>query len=134
MAKKLLMKLPASGNPATLREVLAGVDEEQARPDELHQAPLLAPRWAPNVMVVSRHMPGIGLSWGHCALVAPEAGEMRMNAWQDEEQKESETNTRRSTQVQGPREEVTPLLLPVCLVYGDLFWVTELLLELSCYF
>lgn len=51
------MKLPASGNPATQREVLAGVDEEEARPDELHLAPLLAPRWAPNVVVVSRHMP-----------------------------------------------------------------------------
>jgi hypothetical protein len=31
-------------------------DEEGSRPDELRSAPLQAPRWAPNVMVSSRHM------------------------------------------------------------------------------
>ena len=34
------------------------------------------------VMVVSRHMPGIGLSWGHRALVAPEADDAHESAWQ----------------------------------------------------
>src|SRR3954454_15169294 len=61
---KPLVKLPVSGNLATLCEVLAGVDEEEARPDELHQAPLLAPRWAPNVVVVNNICLGIGLSLG----------------------------------------------------------------------
>ena len=56
----------------TLREVLAGVDEV-ARPDELHPVPLLAPWWAPNVVVVNNICLRGGLSWGHCALVAPEA-------------------------------------------------------------
>ena len=51
-----------------------------ARPNELQPAPLLAPRWAPNVVVVSRHMPDIGLSWGLGALVAPEAVDA-LDAW-----------------------------------------------------
>ena len=83
MVKKPLAMLPASGNPATLCDVLAGVDEEEARPEELHQAPLLAPRWAPNVVVVSRHMPEIGLRRGLGALVAPEAVDAQ-DAWWNE--------------------------------------------------
>ena len=34
-----------------------------------------------SVVVVSRHMPGIGLSWGHRALVASETGDALEDAW-----------------------------------------------------
>src|SRR4051812_49222078 len=61
---KPLVKLSASGNLATLYEVLAGINKEEARPDDLHQAPLLAPRWAPNVVVVNNICLCIGLSLG----------------------------------------------------------------------
>jgi hypothetical protein len=51
-------------SPRTLPETLVGVDEEQSRPDAIQPAPLSAPRWAPNVVVVNEHMPQGGLSWG----------------------------------------------------------------------
>jgi hypothetical protein len=52
-------KPPGEPSPRTLPETLVGVDEEQqqSRPDAIQPAPLSAPRWAPNVVVVNEHMP-----------------------------------------------------------------------------
>ena len=38
---------------------------------KLQPAPLLAPWWAPTVVVVNIQMPWVGLSWGRWMLVVP---------------------------------------------------------------
>jgi hypothetical protein len=73
MAMKLV-KPPGELNLSDLTKALAGVDEEQSRPDAIQPAPLSAPRWAPNVVVVNEHMPWDGLSSGRWTLSDPEEG------------------------------------------------------------
>jgi hypothetical protein len=63
MAKRLV-KPPGELNPESWPEALAGVDEEGPVRMKLQPAPLLAPRWAPTVVVVNRQMPGVGLRLG----------------------------------------------------------------------
>jgi hypothetical protein len=59
------------------------------------------------VVVVNEHMPQGGLSWGRWTLSDP--GEGRRG----EDRARKTLQTRRATQVRGPREEVKPLLLPI---------------------
>ena len=75
-------------------------------------------------MVVSRHMPGIGLSWSHGALVVPETVDALRSAWPNKLQ------TQGRTQVQGSPIEIKPLLLLVCLYIWSSFCITMALLEL----
>jgi hypothetical protein len=64
----ITMAMPSEPSPRTLPETLVGVDEEQSRPDIIQPAPLSAPQWAPNVVVVNEHMPQGGLSWSQWTL------------------------------------------------------------------
>ena len=62
---------------------------------------------AESVVVVNKQMPWVGLSWGRWTLVVP---------GRDYALESTQTHTHartRFTQVQGPREEVKPLLLLV---------------------
>jgi hypothetical protein len=60
----MMKKRSGVPNPGTYLEVIARVDEESPIRMKHQPAPLLTPRWAPTVVVVSRQMPGVGLSWG----------------------------------------------------------------------
>jgi hypothetical protein len=102
-----LVKPPGEPSPRTLPETLVIVDEEQSCLDIIQPAPLSAPRWAPNVIVVNDHMPQGGLSWGRWTLSDPEEGR------HGEDRARKTLQTWRATQVRGPCEEVKPLLLPV---------------------
>jgi hypothetical protein len=60
-----------------------------------------------SVVVVNEHMPQGGLTWGRWTLLDPEEGR------RSKDHAQKTLQTRRATQVWGPREEVKPLLLPV---------------------
>ena len=62
--KKMLMKLPASGNPVTLREVLAGVDEDGPVRMDSSLAPLMSPTVGAKCHRGEQHMPTGRLKMG----------------------------------------------------------------------
>jgi hypothetical protein len=57
--------------------------------------------------MLNEHMPQGGLSWGECTLADPEEGR------RGEDRAQNTLQTHRATQVWGPHEEITPLLLHV---------------------
>lgn len=59
-----LEKLSSGLNPGTQPKVLTGVVEEGPIRMKLQTTPLLAPRWAPTVIMVNKQMSGVGLCWG----------------------------------------------------------------------
>jgi hypothetical protein len=63
-AAMMMKKQSGVPNPGTHPEVIAGVDEESPVWMKHQPASLLAPRWAPTFMVVTRQMPRVGLSRG----------------------------------------------------------------------
>ena len=76
---------PSMMTPAKLRSELNLHIQPQRSPEltkktpsgyEPQPAQLLAPRWAPTVVVVNKQMPWDGLSWGRCTLEDPEEGKV----------------------------------------------------------